>query len=92
MVEVLVPLGIGIAVGYLCRGRDRVRQGADAAVTLLVVALLFLLGLAAGGSPTVRARAGDLGLVAVVLGLAATAGSLLLVAPLFERIVGGEGA
>lgn len=87
MVEVLLPLAAGAAAGWLLRGRPRVRRGADVAMVALVVVLLFLLGLAAGEREAVRTGLGRLGLEAVGLGLAATAGSVALVAWTAPRLL-----
>lgn len=87
MVEAVLPLVVGLAVGFLLRDVEGVAPVADAAMTALVVVLLVMLGLAAGGDPRVVAGLADLGLEAAALGVAATAASVVAVVAL----VPGEG-
>lgn len=82
MVEVLIALAAGLALGYVLRDRELVDAVADQAMTVLVVVLLFLLGLAAGRDPRVVAGLGSLGLDAVALMAVSTLGSLAATVPL----------
>lgn len=85
MVEAVIALAAGLGVGYLLRDVDRAQPVAEAAMTVLVVALLALLGLAAGRDPDVVAGLGELGLQAAVLGVAATGASIAAIAWLVPR-------
>lgn len=85
MVEAVVALVAGLGVGVLLRDVDGAQRVAEAATTVLVVALLALLGLAAGRDPEVVAGLGELGLQAAVLGVAATGASVAAVAGLVRR-------
>lgn len=80
MVVAVLPLLAGLAVGYMLRDVDGAQPVADAAMAVLVVVLLVLLGLAAGQDPAVVAGLGELGLKAAVIGLAATGASVAAVA------------
>ena len=73
MFTVILLMLAGIAVGYVLRLRFRVRvQGV---VTVLVWALLFILGVEVGGNGRIMGSLHTLGAEALVLALAATLGS-----------------
>lgn len=85
MVEAVVALIAGLALGYLLRDVDGVQPIADATMTVLVVALLVLLGLEAGRDPQVVAGLTSLGLEAAVLAVAATLASIAAVTLLVPK-------
>lgn len=78
----------GMAVGYLLRGKRPAYVGT--AVTVLIWALLFVLGVEAGSNPQVIHGISDLGLEALWLSLAGIAGTLLLSWALWQWIKRGK--
>ena len=77
-----------MAVGYLLRGKRLAYVGT--AVTVLIWALLFVLGVEAGSNPQVIHGISDLGLEALWLSLAGIAGTLLLSWALWQWIKRGK--
>ena len=75
MLKVVAIMLSGMAVGFLLRKR-RLRV-VPHAVTALIWALLFFLGVEIGQNPQVIGRLRDLGLEALWLSLAGIAGTIL---------------
>ncbi|MBM6993494.1 MAG: LysO family transporter [Prevotella sp.] len=76
MLQVIAVMVVGILVGYLLRGR-RVKA-LQPAITVLIWALLFLLGIEVGHNRRIIAGLPTLGLEALIISALALAGSLLL--------------
>ncbi|HEU6436965.1 MAG TPA: LysO family transporter [Nitratidesulfovibrio sp.] len=69
-------IAVGVPAGYLLRTRPAVVGAVDRLTTWSIYALLFLLGLSLGSDDTLVAKAGDIGLRAVVISMASLAGSV----------------
>ena len=76
MFTVLLCMFAGIAVGWLLRNRDC--GWASKTVTVLIWALLFLLGVEVGGDKKIISALPSLGLEALVIAVLSTVGSCLL--------------
>lgn len=76
MLKVVVIMLCGIGVGYLLR-RLRLRW-LDATIMVLIWLLLFLLGVEVGENPRIIQGIANLGVEALVLGVAGIAGSAVL--------------
>ncbi|TYT76193.1 LysO family transporter [Desulfobotulus mexicanus] len=86
MQTVLLFLITGLFAGFMLRRLPRLLHRADQAASLAVYLLLFFLGLAAGLQPEILSAIGPTGFYALILSLAATAGSILLVWPLYPLL------
>ncbi|MDR3045896.1 MAG: LysO family transporter [Desulfovibrio sp.] len=89
-------IAVGVPAGYLLRTRPAVVGAVDRLTTWSIYALLFLLGLALGSDDALVAKAGDIGLRAVVISMASLAGSVaagwLLQHVLLRGALDGPGA
>lgn len=84
MLTIVAIMFLGIAVGYLLR---KCRNGwVSPALTVLIWLLLFALGIEVGENENVLRGIKDLGLEALVLSLAGTAGSIALAWALWRYI------
>ena len=88
MLKVVAIMLSGMAVGYLLRKR-RLRIVPNA-VTVLIWALLFFLGVEAGQNPQVVGGIRDLGLEALWLSLTGIAGTVLFSWTLWRWISNGK--
>lgn len=89
LVIVLIML-CGIGVGHLIRGRDM--SAVSKAITVLIWALLFLLGIEVGSNPRIVRGLQTLGVEAVVLTVGGSIGSVLAAWALWHRVTkGGKG-
>ena len=78
----------GIGTGYLLRHQKM--GGFGKVITMLIWLLLFLLGLEVGSNPRIVNGLQTLGLEAVVLALAGSAGSVLFAWALWRMVNRGE--
>lgn len=69
-------IAVGVPAGYLLRTRPAVVGAVDRLTTWSIYTLLFLLGLSLGSDDALVAKAGDIGLRAVVISMASLAGSV----------------
>lgn len=87
---------VGVPAGYLLRTRPAVVGAVDRLTTWSIYTLLFLLGLSLGSDDALVAKAGDIGLRAVVISMASLAGSVaagwLLQHVLLRGALDGPGA
>ena len=89
MLQIILIMAAGIATGWLLRRRSF--KFLDTLLLVLVWALLFFLGIEAGENPAVIGGLKELGLEAMVLSLAGTAGSIALAWALWKFIRRKEG-
>ena len=89
MLQIILIMAGGIATGWLLRRRSF--KFLDTLLLVLVWALLFFLGIEAGENPDVIGGLKELGLEAMVLSLAGTAGSIALAWVLWKLIRRKEG-
>ena len=89
MLQIILIMAAGIATGWLLRRRSF--KFLDTLLLVLVWALLFFLGIEAGENPAVIGGLKELGLEAMVLSLAGTAGSIALAWVLWKLIRRKEG-
>ena len=75
MLKIVAIMLCGIAVGFLFRGRRL--TFVNKAVTVLIWALLFFLGVEVGQNPQVLSGISNLGLEALWLSLTGLAGTIL---------------
>ncbi len=66
----------GIAIGYVLRGRNF--NITSKILSLTIIALLFFLGVAVGSNPKIMDNLGTIGIDALIITLAALAGTYLL--------------
>lgn len=89
-------IAVGVPAGYLLRTRPAVVGAVDRLTTWSIYTLLFLLGLSLGSDDALVAKAGDIGLRAVVISMASLAGSVaagwLLQHVLLRGALDGPGA
>ncbi len=78
MIEVLVIMSAGIIVGYLMRHRRRAIRIFDSLLVWSIFLLLFLLGFTIGRDPLIMSALPSLGMIALVISVAAMTGSILL--------------
>ncbi|MDA3866801.1 MAG: LysO family transporter [Salinivirgaceae bacterium] len=71
-------MAIGIAAGLLLRHRKHVLKVVDKAMLLAVFVLLFLMGVSIGSDAQIMSNLHNVGLAAVIITVAAIAGSVLL--------------
>lgn len=74
----------GILCGYLVRKKQVVRI--QQVTTILIWALLFLLGLNIGSNPQIINSLGSLGIEALAIAVAATLGSLIAAWLLWRKV------
>lgn len=74
MLQIILIMAAGIAAGWLLRRHTF--KWLDTLLIVLVWALLFFLGVEAGENPAVIKGLKDLGLEALLLSIAGTAGSI----------------
>ncbi len=75
----LIVVGImflGVAIGYLLRGKMKL-GAVSKAITYAIYVLLFLLGVSVGINPQIISNLTTLGVEALIITLAALAGSVL---------------
>lgn len=89
MLEIITIMAAGIATGWLLRKRSFKFVGV--VLTVLVWALLFFLGIEVGENEKVINSLKDLGLEALLLATAATAGSIFAAWALWTFIQHKEG-
>lgn len=89
MLEIITIMAAGIAAGWLLRKRSFKFMGV--VLTVLVWALLFFLGIEVGENEKVINSLKDLGLEALLLAVAATAGSIFAAWALWTFIQHKEG-
>ena len=75
----------GTIAGILLRRHSGIVKAANHAMSLSVLALLFLLGLSVGMNEEITANFGRLGVEALLLSVAGTGGSIFLVYLLNRR-------
>jgi hypothetical protein len=81
MIPILICLALGLLSGHLLRHAPRgLHRGLDWCGTVAVWVLLGVLGLRVGADEQVMSNLGPLAGRSVVLGIAAVAGSILLLA------------
>ncbi|MBR5086884.1 MAG: LysO family transporter [Muribaculaceae bacterium] len=89
MIQIISIMAAGIAAGWLLRKRSF--KWLDTLLIVLVWALLFFLGVEAGENPAVINGLKDLGLEALLLSVAGTAGSIAAAWALWRVIKRKEG-
>jgi uncharacterized membrane protein YbjE (DUF340 family) len=89
VLEIITIMAAGIAIGWLLRKRSFKFVGV--VLTVLVWALLFFLGIEVGENEKVINSLKDLGLEALLLAVAATAGSIFAAWALWTFIQHKEG-
>ncbi|PLX22389.1 MAG: hypothetical protein C0599_06400 [Salinivirgaceae bacterium] len=70
MWTVLIIMGAGFLVGYFLRNQTKVIKINDRLVMIAVFALLFLMGVAIGGSPQMISQLHYLGVKALAIAIA----------------------
>jgi len=89
MLQIILIMAAGIATGWLLRRRSF--KFINTLLIVLVWALLFFLGMEAGENQAVIDGIKDLGMEALLLALAGTAGSIALAWVLWKLIRRKEG-
>lgn len=89
MLQIILIMAAGIATGWLLRRRSF--KFINTLLIVLVWALLFFLGVEAGENQAVIDGIKDLGMEALLLALAGTAGSIALAWALWKYIRHKEG-
>lgn len=89
MLQIILIMAAGIATGWLLRRRSF--KFINTLLMVLVWALLFFLGVEAGENQAVIDGIKDLGMEALLLALAGTAGSIALAWVLWKLIRRKEG-
>ncbi len=89
MLQIILIMAAGIATGWLLR--KRTFKFINTLLIVLVWALLFFLGVEVGENPAVINGLKDLGLEALLLSVAGTAGSIALAWALWKVIRRKEG-
>lgn len=89
MLQIISIMAAGIVAGWLLR--KRTFKWLDTLLIVLVWALLFFLGVEAGENPAVIKGLKDLGLEALLLSIAGTAGSIAAAWALWKIIKRKEG-
>ena len=89
MLQIILIMAAGIATGWILR--KRTFKFINTLLIVLVWALLFFLGVEAGENPAVINGLKDLGLEALLLSVAGTAGSIALAWALWKVIRRKEG-
>lgn len=89
MLQIILIMAAGIATGWLLRRRSF--KFINTLLIVLVWALLFFLGVEAGENQAVIDGIKDLGMEALLLALAGTAGSIALAWVLWKYIRHKEG-
>ena len=74
MLQIILIMAAGVAVGWLLRHRNY--KWVNPLLTVMVWALLFFLGVEVGENKQVIESLNDLGLEALLLAVAGTAGSI----------------
>lgn len=81
-----LALAAGTVTGIALRRRQRALHMVNHAVAVSIFALLFLLGLSVGLNEDIMSSLGRLGGEALILSVASTAGSVILVYVLYRGI------
>jgi len=89
MLQIILIMAAGIATGWLLR--HHTLKWLNTLLIVLVWALLFFLGVEAGENPAVINGLKDLGLEALLLSLAGTAGTIATAWALWKFIKRKEG-
>jgi uncharacterized membrane protein YbjE (DUF340 family) len=76
MLVVIGLMFLGIAIGYLLRGKMKL-GGVSQAITYAIYVLLFLLGVSVGVNPQIISNISTLGAEAVMITLGGVLGSVL---------------
>lgn len=76
MLIVIGLMFLGVVIGYLLRGKMKF-GGISKTITYVIYVLLFLLGVSVGVNPQIISNLTTLGAEAMVITLAALAGSVL---------------
>lgn len=82
----LFALFLGIVAGRMLRAYPRPLRVAEGLAAAAIYLLLFLLGLAVGGDPSIMGALEELGVQALVLSVGGITGSVLLMAVVSLRI------
>jgi uncharacterized membrane protein YbjE (DUF340 family) len=91
MASIFLALAAGTLLGYFLRRYERPTSVAGRVSTMLVFALLFLLGLSVGANETITANFHHLGLEAMALSLASLTGSVMFAWLLYRRLFQATG-
>lgn len=78
MLNVLIAMSLGIATGYLIRGRKWLAKTNEKLITGVIYLLLFLMGIPIGANETIIKNLLTLGLNAFLIAIGGIAGSVLL--------------
>lgn len=88
MLKIILMMACGILVGRMLR--KKTLRWLSPLTTVLIWALLFLLGIEVGSNPHIIHSLGRLGLEAVVLSVGGSLGSALLAMWLWRYVKGGR--
>lgn len=88
MLKIVMIMLCGIGTGYLLRNKKM--RAIGRVVTMLIWLLLFLLGIEVGSNPRIVNGLQTLGLEAIVLTLAGSAGSVLFAWALWKMVNRGK--
>jgi uncharacterized membrane protein YbjE (DUF340 family) len=78
MWTVLIIMGAGFLAGYFLRNQSKLIKTNDRLVLIAVFALLFLMGVAIGGSPEMISQLHLLGVKALLISIAGIVFSVLI--------------
>jgi len=77
MLPVLLLMTLGFVLGYVLRNKNKFIQFSNKATTLIIYALLFLLGIGVGLNKTIVSNMTTIGLQAILITFGAVLGSLI---------------
>jgi len=77
MLPVLLLMTLGFVLGYVLRNKTKFIQFSNKATTLIIYALLFLLGIGVGLNKTIVSNMTTIGLQAILITFGAVLGSLI---------------
>lgn len=78
MLTVVIIMTLGMLIGYLLRSKTHIFKKVDRWVSLTIYLLLFLLGVSVGKNDIVVKNIHHIGIQALIITLAAIAGSVIL--------------
>ena len=78
MIEILVLMFGGMAIGHLITGKKKLIGILEKMIMWSIFMLLFLLGIAIGRNPEIMSALGTLGLTALLISVGGIAGSISL--------------
>lgn len=78
MLEILLLMALGMAIGYFLRGKDKTVARIEKSILWSIYLLLFFLGLSIGGNKLILSNLPSLGLNALIITLGGVAGSILM--------------